>query len=75
MMMEWAVAAILDPRQKSLGKFKLVWANRNNAISLVKVRQKWSTHDAFVREVKDAVVEYATGLVDPAVRATWEVAS
>lgn len=71
LVLEWGVAAILDPRQQTLGKFGKIWEAPGHILWLGAVRGRWREHKDFVKEVVDLVIHYATELVDESTRSTW----
>ena len=68
--LEWGVAAFLDPRQKHLGKYKIIW-NNADIVWLERTQRHWSDYDAFVKEVRECVVQYAEDCMDPAELQAW----
>ena len=60
LMLEYGVAAILDPRQQQLGKYKLIWDSDDELFP--NCRKNWAEHSDFLEEFKSAVVEYAKTL-------------
>ena len=58
LLLEWGVAAILDPQQKTLGKFWKIWDSIGTKW-LGRTHSFFQRHDAFVKEVQHLVIEYA----------------
>ena len=51
LLLEWGIAAILDPRQKLLGKFRHIFEPVCGVKWLGMCGAYWGSHDDFVREV------------------------
>ena len=71
LILEWGIAAILDPRQKLLGKFGNIFDPTCGVKWLHKTAAYWDTHEEFVKEVTKQTISYALDLVDPAVKGKW----
>ena len=58
-MMEWGNAAILDPRQKLLGKFCRLFDALHGTKWLISCGSYWDGHKDFVTVETDNVIKYA----------------
>ena len=71
LILEWGIAAILDPQQKLLGKFCHIFDPMCRVKWLHVTSPYWDNHEEFVKEVTKQTISYALDLVDPAVKAKW----
>ena len=73
--LEWGIAAILDPRQKLLGKFHHMLDPMYGVRWLHSRVAYWDNHDEFVKEFTNQTISYALDLVDPAMKSKWPMKS
>ena len=71
LILEWGIAAILDPRPNLLGKFCHIFEPMCGVLWLHATAAYWVIHEEFVKEVTKQTISYALDLVDPAVKAKW----
>ena len=70
-MMEWGIAAILDPRQKLLGKFRHLFDAPRGVRWLSGCSTYWDSHDNFVSDVTNNVIKYARDMADDYFKDQW----
>lgn len=56
LMLEYGIAAFLDPRQKNLGRFKFIWDVTEGCPPMPVVLKEWPTKDKFMEEVVQQTV-------------------
>ena len=71
LILEWGIAAILDPQQKLLGKFCHIFDPMCRVRWLYSCIACWDNHEEFVKEVTKKTIIYALDLVDTLVKAKW----
>ena len=69
--MEWAIAAILDLRQKLFGKFCHLFVAPCGTKWLVSYVNYWDGHKDFVTDVTDNVIKYARDMADDYFKDQW----
>ena len=74
LILERAIAAILNPWQKLLGKFHHIFDPMCGVGWLHSCAAYWDNYDEFVKEITDQTITYALDLVDIAVNAKWPMA-
>ena len=70
-MMEWGVVAILDPRQKLLGKFCHLFNALHGIRWLISCSGYWDSHEYFVTNVTNNVIKYARDMADDYYKNQW----
>ena len=70
-MMEWGIAAILDPRQKLLGKFRHLFDAPRGIRWLSRCGTYWDSHEDFVTDVTNNVIKYARDMADDYFKDQW----
>ena len=70
-MMEWGIAAILDPRQKLLGKFWHLFEAPRGIRWLSGCGTYWDSHEDFVTDVTNNVIKYARDMADDYFKDQW----
>ena len=70
-MMEWGIAAILDPRQKLLGKFWHLFDAPRGIRWLSGCGSYWDSHEDFVTDVTNNVIKYARDMADDYFKEQW----
>ena len=70
-MMEWGIAAILDPRQKLLGKFRHLFDTPHGIRWLSGCSTYWDSHEDFVSDVTNNVIKYARDMADDYFKEQW----
>ena len=70
-MMEWGITAILDPRQKLLGKFWNLFDAPRGIRWLSGCSTYWDSHDDFVSDVTNNVIKYARDMADDYFKDQW----
>ena len=70
-MMEWGIAAILDPRQKLLGKFRHLFDAPRGIRWLSGCGTYWDSHEDFVTDVTNNVIKYARDMADDYFKDQW----
>ena len=68
LILEWGIAAILNPQQKLLGKFRHIFEPMCGVKWLHTTAAYWVIHKEFVKEVTKQTISYALDLVDPVVK-------
>ena len=63
-MMEWGIAANLDPREKLLGKLCHFFDTLCGIRWLVSCGGYWDSHEDFVTDVTNKVIKYAQDVAD-----------
>ena len=71
LILEWAIAAILDPRQKQLGKYHYIFYAAHGTKWLSVCSSYWTGHDDFVQYVSNNVVKYARDMADDDLKSDW----
>ena len=71
LILEWGIAAILNPRQKLLGKFHQIFEPMCGVKWLHATAVYWVIHEEFVKEATKQTISYVLDLVDPAVKGIW----
>ena len=70
-MMEWGIAAILNPRQKLLGKFWHLFDAPRGIRWLSGCGNYWDSHEDFVTNVTNNVIKYARDMADDYFKDQW----
>ena len=70
-MIEWGIAAILDPRQKLLGKFWHLFNAPRGIRWLSGCGSYWDSHEDFVTNVTNNVIKYARDMADDYFKDQW----
>ena len=70
-MMEWGIAAILDPRQKLLSKFFHLFEAPRGIRQLSGCGGYWDSHEDFVTDVTNNVIKYARDMADDYFKEQW----
>ena len=70
-MMEWGIAAILDPRQKLLGKFCHVFDVPHGIRWLIGCGGYWDSHEDFVIDITNNMIKYARDMADDYFKDQW----
>ena len=70
-MIEWGIAAILDPRQKLLGKFRHLFDAPRDIRWLSGCGTYWDSHEDFVTDVTNNVIKYARDMADDYFKDQW----
>ena len=69
LILEWGIAAILDPQEKLLGKSCHIFDLMCGVKWLHVIATYWDKYEEFVKDVTKQTISYALDLVDPAVKA------
>ena len=75
LILEWGIAAILDPQQNLLSKFHLIFHPMCGVKFLHSCTAYWENHKEFVKKVTKQTISYALDLVDPLVKAKWPMSA
>ena len=70
-MMEWGIAAILDPRQKLLSKFLHLFDAPRGIRWLNGCGSYWDSHEDFVTDITNNVIKYARVMADDYFKEYW----
>ena len=70
-IIEWVIAAILDPRQKLLGKFCHLFDALCGTKWLVTCGNYWDGYKDFVTDVTNNVIKYARDMADDYFKDQW----
>ena len=70
-MIEWAIVAILDTRQKLLGKFCHLFNVPCGTKWLISCGSYWDGHKDFVTNITDNVIKYARDMADDYFKDQW----
>ena len=70
-MIEWAIAAILDPSQKLLGKLCHLFNAPCGTKWLISCGSYWDGHKDFVTDLTNNVIKYAQDMADDYFKDEW----
>ena len=70
-MMEWGIAAILDPRWKLFGRFQHSFDAPRGIRQLSSCGSYWDSHEDFVTDITNNVIKYARDMADDYFKDQW----